>query len=265
MRAWVRGISVRAPGIDDWEALTRVLNGIEAPGDGPLTLAPPEVLSPRERRRTSASLRLCLNAAVAVCRDARLPFDAMPCVFASALGDGFVSDALMGALTKPGKPISPTQFHNSVHNAAAGYWSIGTGNMRSSLSIAAGDATFGAGLLSAMSMLSAADPEVMLVSWDMPMPEPLAQARPVSAGMSVGLVLSAAPPKAYYAAIEVTGGQGLAETAVSVPALMGLAAGTPAGRALPLLTAIAAADAGATDAVLGAGSNGFKIKVRVTR
>jgi hypothetical protein len=117
-----------------------------------------------------------------------------------------------------------------------------------------------------MNMLSSADPDVMLVAWDMPMPEPLARARPVSAAMSVGLVLSAVPPARFHAAIEVEGCRDAGETAVLDPALAELAAGTPAGRALPLLSAIADAggDGAAADVVLGAGSNGFKIKLRVT-
>lgn len=263
MKAWIKGISVLAPGIDDWAMLKTILAGSELPGDGELQPQPPEVLSPRERRRTSRAQRLALNAAVAACRAADIPFDASPCVFASALGDGEVNDAIMHALTLPDRPISPTHFHNSVHNAAAGYWSIGGGNMRSSVSIAAGDATFGAGLMAAMALLANGETTVMLVASDMPMPPPLGQTRPVSAGMAVGIVLADNTTQTGPV-LEIAGGTSLPETAMTLPSLAPLAKGTPPGRALPLLAAIADAGPAGREVVLAAGSNGFRIKVRVS-
>tara|TARA_R110000868_G_scaffold99204_1_gene273106 strand:- start:3606 stop:4403 length:798 start_codon:yes stop_codon:yes gene_type:complete len=264
MRAWIKGISVIAPGIEDWAAMRETLQGTRAWQNGPLTLRPPEVLSPRERRRTSPALRLALNAAAAVCQDADVAFDALPCVFASALGDGSVSDAMMTSLTQPGKPVSPTQFHNSVHNAAAGYWSIGAGNMRSSISIAAGDASFGAGLISAMTRLSSTAPEIMFVASDMPMPDLLAKTRPIYAPMAVGLVLSHTAPARACPALEILGSSTAPESEIVDAALKPLANGSPAGRALPMLTAIASAASGSHDLIMAVGSNGFRIKVRVS-
>ena len=47
----------------------------------------------------------------------------------------------------PNGTISPTQFHNSVHNAAAGYWHIAAGSAAPSLSVGGHDGAFAAGLL----------------------------------------------------------------------------------------------------------------------
>ena len=46
--------------------------------------------------------------------------------------------------------VSPTQFHNSVHNAAAGYWSIATGSQQAAHLPGCHDVTAAAALLKAM-------------------------------------------------------------------------------------------------------------------
>ena len=45
--------------------------------------------------------------------------------------------------------LSPTRFHNSVHNAAAGYWSIATGCHQPYSALGAGRYTFANGLFAA--------------------------------------------------------------------------------------------------------------------
>src|SRR5690606_40428753 len=67
-------------------------------------------------------------------------------VFASSGGDYPIIDQICKALCEPERLVSPTQFHNSVHNSAAGYWSIATGSRAPSTSISAFDDTFAAGL-----------------------------------------------------------------------------------------------------------------------
>ena len=51
----------------------------------------------------------------------------LPSVFTSAHGDLAVNDYMSSTLATQPTAISPTRFHNSVHNAAAGYWTIATG------------------------------------------------------------------------------------------------------------------------------------------
>ena len=73
-------------------------------------------------------------------------------VFASSGGDSEVLDKICTALTLPDRPVSPTQFHHSVHNTPAGYWSIATGCTQPSLSLSAYDSSFSAGLLEAAAL-----------------------------------------------------------------------------------------------------------------
>jgi len=59
------------------------------------------------------------------------------------------------------KALSPTKFHNSVHNAAAGYWTISTGCMQAANSVAGFDNSVSLTLLEA---LIQADAEQLVTS-----------------------------------------------------------------------------------------------------
>jgi len=82
-------------------------------------------------------------------------------------------------LASDDRQISPTRFHNSVHNAAAGYWSIATGAMTSSSVLCAFDACFGAGLLEALTQVVVDDTRSVLLACDTAYPEPLHSVRPI--------------------------------------------------------------------------------------
>ena len=62
--------------------------------------------------------------------------------------------------------VSPTKFHNSVHNAAAGYWTIGQGCMAPSTALSAFSHTFAQGLLEALVNLAAGEPAILLAAYD---------------------------------------------------------------------------------------------------
>src|SRR3546814_20105073 len=74
----------------------------------------------------------------------------LPSVFASTHGDLPIMAYMCAPLTGEPRSISPTKFHNSVHNAAAGYWTIGSGCMHASNAVSAFDARFAQGLVESM-------------------------------------------------------------------------------------------------------------------
>jgi hypothetical protein len=134
--------------------------------------------------------------------------------------------------------ISPTRFHNSVHNAAAGYWGIATGAMAPADALGAFDASFAAGLLEALVRL-ASDREqpVLLIAYDTPYPQPLHDVRPIADSFAVALVLSAdATRRAPRIEARLTGE---AASILDDAALETVRSGIPAARALPLLRALA--------------------------
>jgi hypothetical protein len=109
----------------------------------------------------------------------------------------------MEALTDPQGAVSPTQFHNSVHNAAAGYWSIGAGSAQAASCIGCHDCTAGAGLMQAAAEAVAVGP-VLLCLYDCPLPEPLHERRPVGAVFGAALVLSPEPVSNTLAELDIS-------------------------------------------------------------
>lgn len=93
------------------------------------------------RRRTSQATRLALGAGLNACQRAGVDPARLPAVFASVGGEMQVTDRLCIELAKADGWISPTQFHNSVHNTAAGYWSIATGCREATTAMGAAEAT----------------------------------------------------------------------------------------------------------------------------
>src|SRR5436190_16860170 len=86
--------------------------------------------------------------------------------------------------------ISPTKFHNSVHNAAAGYWTIATGCREASTALTAFDASFGAGLLEAAIQCSADARPVLLVAFDVESTGALASVTASAGMLACALVLA---------------------------------------------------------------------------
>ena len=241
LTARVLGVGLVGPGLAGWRESRAVLAG-EAPYvAAPTTIPSPEALPATERRRAGKGVKLALAAGLAACAEAGREARGLGAVFASSTGDGENLHAICEVLATSEREISPTRFHNSVHNAPAGYWGIATGAMGPSDSLAAFDASFAAGLIEAMGRL-ASDPTrpVVLVAYDAPYPEPLAATRPIADAFGVGLVLGTD-----------AGGMGLAVSFAAEPptrladaALESVRTGAPAARALPLLQLLAAGKPG---------------------
>ncbi|NOT10548.1 MAG: hypothetical protein HOP23_01720 [Methylococcaceae bacterium] len=125
------------------------------------------------RRRTSLTTRIAITAADGACRQAQMDVKTLPSVFASLGGEIQVTDALCRLLPKD-ELLSPTQFHNSVHNTTAGYWGILQQCQAAVTAIAAVDDTFAMGLLEAWTQLQLNATNVLLVCYDEEWPPYLA-------------------------------------------------------------------------------------------
>lgn len=208
-----------------------------------LDLPPPAILPPTERRRTSASVRLALAAATAAAADSGLPPDGLDTVFASSNGDGTVVGGILEALSRPDGVVSPTQFHNSVHNAAAGYWGIATGSTRSSVSLGCHDDSFPVGLMQAALWATTTGEPVLFCAYDAPLPPPLAERRPVEHALAVAMVLIPGASIGHDHGFHLHMLPGQKQTGKSWPAgpvARALAGSNPIACALPLLEALAA-------------------------
>jgi len=242
MRCGIAGIGLLAPGLPGWSVSRAVLAG-EAPWcPAPVVPPPPAGLAPTERRRTGAAVRLALAVAAEAAASSGLESASLETVFASSNGDGAVVGSILETLATPGGAISPTQFHNSVHNAAAGYWGIAVGSGRASVSLGGHDDTVATGLMQAVAAVVARGVPVLLCAYDAPLTAPLDRKRPTADLFGAALVLVPLPAEADGRAVlsvELAPDMpGDAEPACA-GAFAPLMAGNPAARMLPLLTALA--------------------------
>jgi hypothetical protein len=241
MPIFVKGVGLISPGLVDWEQARPVLCGEAAYDPAPLPKLTPQILPANERRRATLPIRIALEAARQATMASKPDFGKLRGVFASADGDMGIVDRLCETVaTDPGQ-MSPTLFHNSVHNAAAGYWSIGNGSLAATTSLSAGEGSFAAGLLEAWTQLASGEGELLLVAFDVPAPPPLAAHRPMLAPFGCALLLGSEPGNSPLAGLEVSlaGDESEATQTVSTPELEPLRLGNPAARALPLLEALA--------------------------
>jgi hypothetical protein len=241
----VLGVGLVGPGLPSWDEVRLVLRGELPFVRAAAAVPPPQRLPAAERRRAGAAVKLALSVADAACTSAARDPATLPTVFTSSSGDGANCHALCETLASPPGPsrlVSPTRFTNSVHNAAAGYWHIAVGSRLASTSVCAHDDSFGAGLMAALSQLRGPAAHVLLVASDTPHPEPLHAARPLPDTMGVALVLAAASQAGALARLDarlLPAGEAGAATRCNDAALDELRERMPAGRALPLLEAIA--------------------------
>jgi hypothetical protein len=243
LHAAIESVALLGPGLADWPAARAVLAG-EAPyAAAPAVVPAPALLPPNERRRSGLAVKIALAAgaaALAACgRDAA----GIATVFASSSADGDTCHAICEALAGTERLISPTRFHNSVHNAPSGYWSIATRSMAPSTSVCGYDSSFGAGLLEACALLRERGEPVLLIAYDAPYPEPLRAKRPVLDAFGVGLLLAPAVTARSLAWIEIEPGA-QAPSPLDDAALEAVRRGIPSARCLPLLGLLARAERG---------------------
>jgi hypothetical protein len=236
----LHGIGVLGPGLVGYTNTSRALlagRRLYRCEPIPDPLAP--LLPPNERRRSSALVRHALAVAEEAMCAAEIDAADLVTVFASSGGEYAILDRICAALASPERALSPTLFHHSVHNAAAGYFAIATGSRRSSTALAAYDATFAAGLIEAAAQVAAEPHPVLFVAYDLPPPEPLYPARPLSAPCALALVLGGQRTAAIARLQMDLCGRDTPVTRLSDPSLDALCRGNPAARGLPLLVALA--------------------------
>lgn len=189
LHATIEGIGFWAPGLPSWEAaIAHVRDGAVA-ADAPARPSP-QLLAPNERRRAPETVAVALEVAAAACAAAGREPAALPSVFASTHGDLAITDYMCSTLASDPRSISPTRFHNSVHNAAAGYWTIGAGAMQPATAISASGASFAQGLIEALAQLAAGAETVLLVAYDSSASGPIADVSPSQGLLGAALVLS---------------------------------------------------------------------------
>ena len=239
-RVFVEGVGLLGPGLQGWEAARRVLAGEEPFRPASTLIGASDLLPAAERRRSPVPVKLALAVGQEAFLSAGRDAAATATVFASSSGEGETLHHMCEALASAEREVSPTRFHNSVHNAAAGYWGIATRSREASTSLCAFDASFPAGLVEAATQVVSWGKPVALIAYDQPYPEPLHSARRIVASFGAALVLAPDASRGASATFDLAVLPGDEKsTGMSDSGLEELRLGIPAARSLPLLEALA--------------------------
>lgn len=189
LRSRIAGIGFWCNGLPDWDSACAFARTGALPADAP-SKPSPQLLPANERRRAPETVAVALDVAMAACRAAGRDPVTLPSVFTSTHGELAITDYMAATLASDPKAISPIRFHNSVHNAAAGYWTIGTGCTQPATALSAYQASFAEGLLEALLQLQAGAESVLLVACDGHATGPLGAVSPSTGLLGAALVLT---------------------------------------------------------------------------
>ncbi|WP_276967738.1 beta-ketoacyl synthase chain length factor [Metallibacterium scheffleri] len=235
LHATIIGWGLCAPGLDDAAAFADWLRDpARALPVGRHANAMAARMTPTEHRRAPHAVRLALEAATQAvgARDA----SAIGAVFCSAFGDMANTDAILGTLAQAPDQVSPTRFTHSVHNAAAGHWSMAAASHAPMSALACGREGIGPALLAALLDMQASAAPQLVVLFDTAAAGALADVAPCSLDFAAALLLAplvdGQPGPRLLAQVE--DGQASAH-APRDARLQPWYAGNPAARALPLL------------------------------
>lgn len=203
LQAWVHGVGAWTPTLPDWPALRGWLQGQDTALSDPAHKPHPAMLSASERRRAPRSVLAAIEAASQAVDMADLDARQVPSLFACTHGDADILDYTCTTLADNPMDLSPTRFHNSVHNAAAGYWTMATGCHASSSALTAFDFTFAAALLEAACMVHVERTPVLLVAHDIPGCGPLAEVLASRQLFACALLLAPESGKTALARIDI--------------------------------------------------------------
>ncbi len=235
MKAYIEHIGLQAPGLEGWEASQTILTGGAPYQSEPLSKYSPQFLPANERRRTTPTIKLALRTAEeTVTGYTPEAIAAMPTLFACVDGDTEISAKMTSAILQDEPMISPIHFHNSVHNAPAGYWMIGQRNQQAASAISAGEYQIANSFIEALSQLSDTHPKVLLVVYDLPIDPIIENYQPEMQPFAFGLVLTYQPSQQSLAELTLS----LAPGEVQAPKSAWFGDNI-AAQALPLLQSLA--------------------------
>lgn len=238
----IAGIGTWSEHFPSWPALRGHLRGEDAlehgAPSGPFAGRIPD----RERRRAPLHVKIAVEVAQQAVDASGLDPASLPSVFTSGMADVKTTDIICRALAAPQKAISPTHFHNSVHNASSGYWSIAAACHERSNSVSGFRHSFGIALLEAAVLCQTERKPIMLVACDIGTEPPLDAICPIAGPFGVALVLAPGGTDGVgqiRLSLEPSTGDDREESGLA--SRLGLA-GNPAARSLDLLARLATRD-----------------------
>ena len=232
----ISGIGVWSPMFTNWGEFTEGIHSGQWQAESKLH---PSMIPPRERRRAPLSVKLAVEVMEQAFTMAGMdPADACV-VFSSAMGDMDITDYLCETLSSPPRLVSPTRFHNSVHNAATGYWSISAQCTAATNAVSAFGYTASMALIEAAIQVKEERQATLLVMQEMAAPTALQASCPSSNAFSCSLLLT---PKGMctnaLARLQIDNAVGVVDWPARPVGMDNAFAGNPAARILPLISLI---------------------------
>ena len=135
-------------------------------------LAEAKMLEGPLKRRASPLTRISVEVFDQATRRAGVDPFAIPTIWATAHGEHGTAIKLLKMMLRGDGKVSPTHFHNSVHNTASGYASIAGGNPAASTTLAGGPELVASSLLEAFCHLASGTREIAVVVADEPLHDP---------------------------------------------------------------------------------------------
>jgi len=180
---YVHGVGLWTPGYD------RPLAWCEQKAD-PSALKPAaEFLEGPLRRRATPLTRMAVDVFKQATTHANRDPSLISTVWATAHGEHTPAIKLLEMMQRMEGKVSPTQFHNSVHNTASGYASIATGNIAPSTTLTGGLELVAAALLEAWCLVESSNRDVALILADEPLQPPF-ERDDTRTPLAIALVLS---------------------------------------------------------------------------
>jgi hypothetical protein len=185
----VLGLGAWSERFANWSALATGVRTGEWHGGAQLQ---PSRIAPRERRRAPKPVKMAIEVMSQACDMANTEPASVATVFSSAMGDMQITDYMCSALAVTPREISPTRFHNSVHNAPSGYWSIATGSHAPASAISAYRYTAPMAFLEAAIQALEENVAVLVVTQEMAAPVALKDTCPTDSDFAAALLLAPA-------------------------------------------------------------------------
>jgi hypothetical protein len=237
----VEGVALWLERLPGWELARAAIRGETEVPAGIAPRPAPTLLAPTERRRAPDTVAIALEVASKACAAAGRDPARLASVFASTHGDLAISDYLCETLATTPTLMSPTKFHNSVHNAAAGYWTIGNTCMAPATALTAFHHTFASGLLEALLQVECEQAPVLFVAYDIPSRGPMATMTESRGLVGAALVLAPDDGAAAHARLAWNTVPGAVTSSIAGEPLASLCAGNPMARGMGLFEALALA------------------------
>ena len=201
---YVNAIGVSGPGLVDWDSSQPIFSGEKVLSLDPVVYPEISLLKGSQGRHITRTMRLIHGACLQLVNRIGKENICVPTIFSSSSNDHDIADEIFRSLHTDADSVSPTSFHNSVHNAPVGYWTIALKNHNPYTSIAASNHSFPMGLIEAIAYQKCNDVSVVLGVYEGATPMPLHQVHPVVHPFAVALHLSPKPSPRSIVRLQVS-------------------------------------------------------------